>query len=94
MAGPDKELEQAGGFEFSPDNFLNSLIWVSKTVLLAPRFFFEGMKRDGGLRNPFFYLLSCAAVHSVLAGLLLGKGSVVILKLLLGAFFPFLIFYY
>jgi hypothetical protein len=90
MTGSEKELEQRSAFDFSPNNFLNSLFWVSKTVLLSPRFFFQGMKREGGLQNPFLYLVSCVIIHSLMNGLLVGKANLVALNLLFGTLFPFI----
>jgi len=60
--------------EFDPKNFFPSFYRTSKAILLSPKVFFQGMRRDGGFRNPFFYLLSCIVFH--------------VLTLILGLIFP------
>ena len=75
--------------DFLPNQFLNSLFWVSKTVLLSPRLFYEGMKREGGLRNPFIYLASCVLIHTLLVSLLIKSQSLIAINLVFGMTFPF-----
>lgn len=81
--------EKKPSSEFLPDQFLNSLFWVSKGVLLSPRLFYEGMKREGGLRNPFIYLASCVVTHTLVVGLLIRSQSLITVNLVFGMVFPF-----
>jgi len=89
MAGHMNTTQKNMPDDFAPDDFLNNLFFVSKAVLLSPGLFYQGMKRNGGLRNPTLYLASCVLVHALIVGLLLKNGSLLALNLLFGMVFPF-----
>ncbi len=76
--------------EFEPEDFLSSLFRTAKCVLLGPGPFFDRMNRDGGLKNPFLFLISCVLVHAVLGGLFVGNPGQIVRNLALGIGFPFL----
>jgi len=74
--------------EFDPKNFFPSFYRTSKAILLSPKVFFQGMRRDGGFRNPFFYLLSCIVFHVLIFGLLQKDPLFMLRTLILGLIFP------
>lgn len=74
--------------DFDPQRFLASFIETSKFVLLNPKHFFHGMKRQGGIRNPFLFLGSCVLIQTLLAALLRGNPSMTAPSLLYGMAFP------
>ena len=74
--------------DFNPQNFFPSLIETSKYVLLNPKNFFKGMKKDGGIQNPLIYLTACVAVQTLLASILLGTASIIPRNLAFGIVFP------
>ena len=74
--------------EFNPRHFFSSLLETTKNVLLHPKDFFDGMKRDGGIRNPLFYLTFCVFFQTLLVSLLLGKASIISRNLIFGMVFP------
>lgn len=74
--------------EFDPKNFFSSFFRTSKTILLSPKVFFQGMRRDGGFLNPFLYLLSCIVFHVLIFGLLQKNPAFMLRTLLLGLIFP------
>jgi len=76
--------------DFEPKNFLASLFGTAKAVLLSPRSFYEGMKTQGGFRNPLMFLVCCVAVHSLLAGLVLQNPGLIAYNILFGIVQPFL----
>jgi hypothetical protein len=75
--------------DFNPESFLTSLFRTAKAILLSPRLFFKGMKREGGLRNPLIFLVTCVVVHTLLVALLLKDQSLVARNLVLGIVLPF-----
>ncbi|MDY6989568.1 MAG: YIP1 family protein [Thermodesulfobacteriota bacterium] len=76
--------------DFDPNNFLASLFGTAKAVLLSPRPFYEGMKTQGGFRNPLMFLVCCVVVHSLLAGLVLQNPGLIAYNILFGIVQPFL----
>lgn len=74
--------------EFDPKNFFSSFFQTSKAILLSPKVFFQGMRRDGGFRNPFLYLLSCIVFHVLIFGLLQKSPLFMLRTLILGLIFP------
>ena len=74
--------------EFEPKNFFLSFFGTSKAILLSPKVFFQGMRRDGGFLNPFLYLLSCIAFHVLIFGLLQKNPLFMLRTLILGLIFP------
>jgi hypothetical protein len=74
--------------DFDPKRFFTSLIETTKLVLLNPKHFFEGMKRKGGIRNPFIFMASCVLVHTFLASLLHGNPAMISRSLAFGMLFP------
>jgi len=74
--------------EFDPKNFFSSFFRTSKTILLSPKLFFQGMRRDGGFLNPFLYLLSCIVFHVLIFGLLQKNPLFMFRTLILGLIFP------
>jgi len=74
--------------EFDPKNFFSSFFRTSKAILLWPKLFFQGMRRDGGFLNPFLYLLSCIVFHVLVFGLLQKNPVFMLRTLILGLIFP------
>ena len=75
--------------DFTPGNFLSSFFLTAKAVLLSPGSFYEGMNREGGLRNPFLFLACCVLIHTLIVGLWLKNQSLVASNLLFGLVLPF-----
>lgn len=75
--------------DFEPDNFLTNLFRTARAVLLSPRPFYEGMRKDGGFRNPFIFLASCVVLHSLLAGLVTKSLPLIGCNLVSGIVMPF-----
>ncbi len=75
--------------DFEPHDFLTSLFRTAKAILFSPKVFFEGMKREGGLRNPFIFLACCVLIHTVIVGLLLKNQSLIASNLVFGIVQPF-----
>ena len=75
--------------DFAPGNFLSSFFLTTKGVLLSPGRFYEGMNREGGLRNPFLFLTSCVLTHTLIVGLWLKNQSLIASNLLFGLVLPF-----
>ena len=76
--------------DFDPNNFLTSLFGTAKAILFSPKIFFEGMNREGGLRNPFIFLACCVLIHTLIAGLLLKNQGLIARNLVFGMVLPFL----
>ena len=74
--------------EFDPKNFFSSFFRTSKAILLSPKVFFQGIRRDGGFLNPFLYLLSCIVFHVFIFGLLQKDPMFMLRTLVLGLIFP------
>jgi hypothetical protein len=74
--------------DFDPQRFFASLFETSKLVLLNPRYFFEGMKRQGGIRNPFIFMASCVVAHTLAAAVILGNPKMITHNLIFGLIFP------
>lgn len=74
--------------DFDPQKFFVSLVETSTRIFLHPKDFFDGMKKGGGIRNPFIYLTVCVAFQTFMASLLLGNASVIPRNLALGMVFP------
>ena len=74
--------------EFDPKNLFSSFFRTSKAILLSPKMFFQGMRRDGGLLNPFLYLLYCIVFHVLVFGLLQKNPLFMLRTLVLGLIFP------
>jgi len=75
--------------DFEPQNLLSSLFRTAKAILFSPRVFFEGMEREGGIRNPFIFLACCVLIHTVIVGLLLKNQSLIATNLVFGMVQPF-----
>lgn len=75
--------------DFEPHDFLSSLFRTAKAILFSPKRFFEGMKREGGLRNPFIFLACCVLIHTVIVGLSLKNQSLIASNLVFGMVQPF-----
>lgn len=52
--------------EFDPANPLSSFVDVLRRVVMHPVAYFAGIPRRGGLRNPFFFALTCIVIGSIL----------------------------
>jgi len=74
--------------EFDPKNFFSSFFRTSKAILLSPKVFFQGIRRDGGFLTPFLYLLSCILFHVLIFGLLQKDPLFMLRTLILGLIFP------
>jgi len=74
--------------EFEPRDFFSSFYQISKTALLLPRRFYSEMRKEGGFRNPFVYMLSCVICHVLIFGVLHGNPEVILKNLFLGMLFP------
>jgi hypothetical protein len=75
--------------DFAPGNFLSSFFLTAKGILLSPGRFYEGMNREGGLRNPFLFLTCCVLTHTLIVGLWLKNQSLIASNLLFGLVLPF-----
>jgi len=75
--------------DFEPHDFLSSLFRTAKAILFSPKRFFEGMKREGGLRNPFIFLACCVLIHTAIVGLLLKNQNLIASNLVFGMVQPF-----
>ena len=56
--------------EFEPKNFFGSFFRTSKAVLLSPKVFYQGMRKEGSFLNPFLYMLCCIFIQCVFFGLM------------------------
>ena len=74
--------------EFDPKNLFLSFYRTSKAIILSPKVFFKGMRRDGGFLNPFLYLLYCIVFHVLVFGLLQKDPMFMLRTLILGLIFP------
>ena len=75
--------------DFEPHDFLRSLFRTAKAILFSPKVFFEGMKREGGLRNPLIFLACCVLIHALIVGLLRKNQTLVVANLVWGIIMPF-----
>jgi len=75
--------------DFEPEDFLRSFFSTAKSVLLSPKLFYENMKREGGLRNPFTFLLSCVLIHTLLIWMVFKNSSLVVVDIVSGIGMPF-----
>jgi hypothetical protein len=75
--------------DFEPDHFFPSFLLTAKAVLLSPRSFFEEMKKEGGLRNPFIFLACCVIFHTLVVALVSKNPSLIGRNLGLGLVMPF-----
>lgn len=75
--------------DFEPEHFVKNLFRTAKAVLLSPRGFYEGMKTEGGLRNPLMFLVCCVIVHAAIVGVLYKSQSLIARNLVLGTVMPF-----
>ena len=75
--------------DFDPGNFLSSFFRVAKDVIFFSRSFYEGMRNEGGMRNPCIFLVGCALIHTLFVGLTLKKGTIIALSLFNGLVMPF-----
>lgn len=76
--------------DFEPENFLSSFFRTAKAILFSPRPFYEGMKSEGGLRNPFIFLSCCVLIHALIVGMFVKNQIVIALNVLNGIAMPFL----
>lgn len=74
--------------DFDPKRFFASLMDTSKLILLNPKHFFLGMKRQGGIQNPFIFMVFCVLVQTLLASLLRGNPAIIVANLAFGTLFP------
>lgn len=74
--------------DFDPKKFFTSLIETSKLILLNPKYFFQGMKREGGIQSPFIFMVSCVLVQTFMASLWHGNRSIILGNLAFGALLP------
>jgi len=89
MADSDKTLEKSIAGDFEPNNFLNSFFQIAKAVLLSPRAFYEGMKTEGGLRNPLIFLVCCVVIHTAIASFFVTSQPMVLFNVVYGILMPF-----
>ena len=82
LSGPQTVID------FDTRRFLASLVETSKLVLLNPKYFFQCMKREGGIRNPFIFMVSCVLVQTLMASLLHGNPAMILRNLAFGVLFP------
>ena len=76
--------------DFDPGNFLSSFFHTAKAVLFSPRSFYEGMRSEGGILNPFIFLTVCALTHTLFVGLTIKQGVIIALSLFNGLVMPFI----
>lgn len=81
--------EQDVPTDFAPDDFLSSFFRTVKAVLLVPGFFYERMKTNGGLRNPFVFLISCVLIHALIVGLFTRNQATIAFHVINEFLFPF-----
>jgi hypothetical protein len=81
--------EQDAPTDFAPNNFLISFFRTAKAVLFSPRLFYERMKTDGGLRNPFLFLICCVLIHTLGASLYVKNQTIIALNVVNGIVMPF-----
>jgi len=81
--------EQDVPTDFAPDNFLSSFFRTAKAVLLVPGLFYERMKTNGGLRNPFVFLISCVLVHTLIVSLFARNQAIIAFHVINEFLFPF-----
>jgi hypothetical protein len=74
--------------EFEPKAFFSSFFRTSKAILLSPKVFYQGMRREGGFLSPFLYMLGCIIFHVLVFGLLQKNVAFMFRNLLLGLVFP------
>jgi hypothetical protein len=89
MADADNTPEKSSAGDFEPKNFLNSFFQIAKAVLLSPKAFYEGMNTEGGLRNPFIFLVCCVVIHTAIASLFVTNQPVVFFNVVYGILMPF-----
>ena len=89
MTDADNTPEKSIAGDFEPKNFLNSFFQIAKAVLLSPKAFYEGMNTEGGLRNPFIFLVCCVVIHTAIASLFVTNQPVVLFNVVYGILMPF-----
>jgi len=81
-------MEDSPSIDFEPGDFFGSFYRISRAVLLSPRIFYKGMRRDGDFPRPFLYMLCCVGFHVLMFGLLQKNPGLMLKNLFLGALFP------
>ncbi len=74
--------------EFEPKDFFSSFFRTSKAILISPKVFYQGMRREGGFLSPFLYMFCCILFHVLVFGLLQKNVGFMFRNLLLGMVFP------
>ena len=80
--------EQDAPADFSPGNFPSSFFHTAKGVLFSPGFFYERMKTEGGLRNPFLFLVCCVLVRTLVVSLFVRDQAIIAFNLINGILMP------
>jgi hypothetical protein len=75
--------------DFEPDRFFTNFFRTAKAVLLSPKPFYEGMKKEGGLWNPLIFLACCLVFHTLVVVILSKNPSLMAQNLSLGLVMPF-----
>lgn len=75
--------------DFAPNNFLSSFFRTAKSVLFSPGPFYERMKTEGGLRNPFLFLICCVVIHTLIVSLFVENQAIIAFNLINGTVLPF-----
>lgn len=83
-------MTDPGSGEFDPRDFLTSFREMAVGVLMAPRAFFQEMRRTGGILPPFLFLLTCLLIHTLIVGLLHKDVALLGRNLALGLTTPFI----
>lgn len=68
-------MTDPGSGEFDLRDFLTSFREMAVGVLMAPRAFFQEMRRTGGILPPFLFLLTCLLIHTLIVGLYMTLAS-------------------
>ena len=85
MISPEQNIPT----DFAPDNFLRSFLHTVKAVLFVPGLFYERMKTDAGLRNPFIFLVSCVLIHTLIVGLFARNQAIIAFHVINETLMPF-----
>jgi len=81
--------EQDSPTDFAPNNFLISFFRTAKAVLFSPGLFYERMKTDGGLRNPFLFLICCVLINALIVSLFVRNQNIIAFNVINGILMPF-----
>ena len=79
---------QDAPIEFTTENFFSSFFRTATSVFFSPKAFYEGMKTEGGLRNPLIFLMSCVVIHTLIVSLFVKNQAIIAFNLINGTVMP------